>query len=199
MRGNLAPITSFIIGAILALGAVLALTNLNPFWAGVAIWALVLVVIPSLFHPIIPRPSISWIVVLTTLPFLAAPLLQLAGRDPFLITSPSYWLLTSIALFALALVTMIYIDFYSRMTLNLNFLLLTTFLLYESLVIIQGPIDYYAGMWLGKDLLFGNTELMVYVIIATVIGLLLAMAFNHLVHRTELVEYMDTKVEGESS
>ena len=199
MRGNLAPITSFIIGAILALGAVLALIDLNVFWTGVAVWALALVAIPSLFHPIFPRPSVSWIVVLTTLPFLAASFLYLTGQDFFLITSPSYWLLTSIALFALALVTMIYIDLYSRMTLNLNFLLLTTFLLYESLVIIQGPVDYYAGMWLGKDLLFGNTELMVYVVIATVSGLFLVMAFDRLVHRTKLVEYVDAKVEGERS
>ncbi|MCE5296195.1 MAG: hypothetical protein LLG16_03715 [Euryarchaeota archaeon] len=199
MRRTLATLASLITAIILLNGAGAALFRGDIYWAVVAIWSFALILLPFISRRRIDRASVHWMVPFTILPYLIGLMVGISDRVVIPTTSDLYWLLSSIAIFSLCLVTVADIGSYSRMRMNLNFAMITTFILYETVIIVQGPVYYYSDLWMGTDLVHGNTDLMAYVIFTTVFGLVMTVVFNYTVKRTRLVENIDDEVDGESS
>jgi hypothetical protein len=63
------------------------------------------------------------------------------------------------------------------MDLNLKFGMQVAFMFYASMIVIQGPIYFYSDLWLGTSIISSNRELMNYIVLATVNGLLFTVLF----------------------
>lgn len=162
---------------ILALGAVLAVMRGDIYWTAVGVWAFSLIILPYYKYRGRERSSISGLMPLVTLPYIASYLSGDGGWGLLPITSPWYLLLSGLAIFALCMVTIAFINSTSGMKFNLKFAMQVAFMFYMSMVALQGPVFYYSDLWLGTSILPSNAALMSYITLSTANGLLMTVLF----------------------
>jgi hypothetical protein len=177
MARDLMNIMSLCTAAVLALGAAWAIIRGDVYWASLAVWAVALMILPYLHHRELERSSINLLMLLMIPPYLASYLLGIGGSGILPLDSLWYLALSSIAIFALCMVTIACINSCSRMDLNLKFGMQVAFMFYASMIVIQGPIYFYSDLWLGTSIISSNRELMNYIVLATVNGLLFTVLF----------------------
>jgi len=194
MKVTPAKLASMIMIFLLMLGTGLALSDSDPFWAGVGVWAILIAFAPVVVSRTSNQVLPWWFLAPISLPFLVGLLAISPTFQPFDMASLGYWVLTSISLFALCLVTLLFIERHSGMRLSLPLGILTTFLLYESVVALQGPIGYYCDLWLGTNFVPNNTILMVYIVVATISGLIMATVVNRVLRWTPFDRLLDQVV-----
>jgi hypothetical protein len=160
-------VMSVVTAFILALGAILAAMRADIYWTVVAVWAAALITLPYFRYRGRERSFISGLMPLVTLPYIAS---YLSGARSGLLpmTSPWYLMLSSIALFALCLVTIAFINSTSGMKLNLKFAMQVAFMFYVSMIAMQAPTYYYSDLWLGTSIMPNNLGLMGYITLATI-------------------------------
>ncbi|GEM_PF-3658291 len=167
---------SIVTAILLTFGAALAIIRADLYWTAVAVWTVALITLPYFKYRGRERSSISGLLPLVALPYIASFLNgDSSGLLP--ITSPWYLLLSSIALFTLCLVTIAFINSTSGMKLNLKFAMQVAFMFYVSMIAMQAPAFYYSDLWLGTSIVPSNYGLMGYTALATINGLLMTVFF----------------------
>lgn len=196
MQSPLSKISSAIVAALMSIGLLLAVSRRDIYWAGIALWGLLLVAYPSFRHSDMAIPGVCRLLPLATAPFIIGLLVDMEGGGVLPLTSPWYWLAFSVAIFSLSLVTVAYSDLYGDLRTNLNFALQLAFMLYMSMVTLQGPIFYYSDLWLGTDMLPSNGGLMLNILITALAGLVLTLVFYYAATRGEPRGSVSEREEG---
>ncbi|MDW5562342.1 MAG: hypothetical protein SA339_03875 [Methanomassiliicoccus sp.] len=178
---------SMIAAIVLALGAVLCIVKRDIYWTVVAVWSFTLITVPFIRYRDRERSSIGFLILLVLPPFLLSFMDGSEASGILPLNSIWYLMLSTTALFALTIVTVAFINSVSGMELNLKFAMQVAFMLYTSLVAMQAVVFYYSDLWLGTTIIGSNNDLMVYVALATIVGLFLTIAFYALA-RTNLTK-----------
>ena len=173
---------------ILMLGAVSTILVPNPFWFGVALWAILVSFLPTMVHREI-RLLPWWLLLPVVLPFIAYCIGIVAGFRPLDIGAPLSWSISGIGLFFLCLTTTIFIDLSGKMHMNRSFLAGATFLFLESIVLIQGWVSWYADLLLGTSLVPSSDVYMVYNILVTATCLALTFLIYFHFRKTPYQEF----------
>jgi hypothetical protein len=179
MSGTRNPINvlSLLTAAALALGAVLAASKDDIYWTVMALWGFVLIMFPYFKFRGRDRSSISGLLPLVALPYIASYLAGNGGSGLLPLDSLWYLVLSSMALFALCVVTIALMNSVTGLKLNLKFAMQVAFMFYATVVIFQAPVFIYSDLLLGTDIIPGNTVLMGYVVLATINGLIMTELF----------------------
>jgi hypothetical protein len=175
MTKSISSVASMAMIIILMLGAISTLIAPNPFWFGVALWAIVISFLPILEHREI-RLLPWWLLLPVVLPFIACSIGIVGGFRPLDMAAPLSWLISAIGLFFLCLITTIFIDLKGDMQMNRPFFVGATFFFLESVVVIQGWVGWYSDLLQGTNLVPSSTVYMVYNILVTSTCLVLALS-----------------------
>jgi hypothetical protein len=172
-------------------GALSAVMDPNPFWLGFALWALFIAFLPALEHRNVRNLAPWWILVPISWPFIVNMAGMALGLQPLGFDSPLSWLVESIALFALCLTTMVFIDARGEMRMSGLFLTTVTFLFFETVLVIQGWVSWYSDLGLGTDLVPRENEYMVFFVLSTISGLVLAFFVDLYLRRRSNDEFKE--------
>jgi hypothetical protein len=164
--------------AFLVIGIMLAVVEVYPFWLVIAVWAIAIAVLPAILRDDLRDILAWWLLAPIALAFIVELVGTSLGYNPWQITSPFSWIIAPVSIFGLCLATMTFIDEHGEMNMNGRFFAVVTFIFFEAVMVLEGPIGYYSDAWLGTDYVPGNTELMIYVIMNTAVGLLLGYLVN---------------------
>jgi hypothetical protein len=193
-RGNLlAALASMML---LAAGSLSAISGAYPFWIAVAIWALIVSILPILFSPGSRRLLTWWLVLPIALVFIVQLILLPFSVDLWQMNSPANWLVGGISLFSLCLTTLLALDTYSAIRMPPPFLVLMSLVFYEALLAMQGPIGYYGDRLLGTDHILDNKELMIYIVASSIVGLALTLVTHSFLRHIPSEELKQRAVGG---
>jgi hypothetical protein len=171
------------------IGALVVTINLNPFWIWMAIWTLYLALLLARKHQSV-RSIASWsLMVMMSLPFIVVTVGVFEGVRPLDVRSPMAWLVESIALFALCLITITLIDLRGGMHMSGLFISTVTFLFFETSLVIQGWVSWYSDLYLGTNLIPLENEYMAFFTASTATGLGLAIVLNRHMKRSSYDEF----------
>ncbi|MGD1060699.1 MAG: hypothetical protein ABR879_04505 [Methanomassiliicoccales archaeon] len=178
-RSTVGIVLSLVLVALVCVGAVTFLLRLDPFWFATAVLVVLVALEPALAHRDLSRITSWWLLLLISLPFIANIVGLASGLEPLAMTSAVGWLITSISLFVLCWTIMVMIDEREGMTLREQYLALSAFTFLEAIVIIQGWLSYYSDLGLGTHLVASNFAFMLFFVLCTIAGVVLAFLFRH--------------------
>ena len=188
-------IASFLILITFVVGGILAVEVRSTFWTLMAIWGIAMLLVPYLVKGRDDHLEIRPRFVLFTMPFIAAIMAEALGLEPFSMSSIGFLLLTGLSLFALCMTTALYLNAYTTLKMNRQFLIILTLIFYLALITLRGPLDYYAG-FMTDGAVLSNAEFMTYLTVSSLIGTLLAFVANRQLKRASVATAMANPLEG---
>ncbi|WP_147654464.1 hypothetical protein [Methanomassiliicoccus luminyensis] len=158
-------------------GAALTVADMNPFWFLVALWVLAMIIGVTSHSDIEITFSLTCLTV-AALPFVIGLIGVPFWSGPFSMDTLGSKLLHSVSIFALCLVTSIYLGSHTAMCLNRPFMVGVSFMLYMAVFTILGPIGFYGDLIFQTSHLADLDMFMSNLIICSIIGLVLALTIN---------------------
>ncbi|QLH75123.1 MAG: hypothetical protein HPY73_06510 [Methanomassiliicoccales archaeon] len=161
----------------LVVSAIYALSSANVYWLMVALLALTISLLPLQRGEGVFGAWNLWVPALVSGPYLLGIAAEMFGFEPFDLKSPIFWVIGSISLFSLSLMTIDALR-YTKVRLNTSFTVIFTFVFYVALLALQGPMDYYLNGRIGRSYFEDNIVMMSYLIVCTTIGIALIIVIR---------------------